>query len=49
MEEALQRVGVSPQCGFASHSSGNGVKREDMVNKSKFMKQVADRIWPGEG
>jgi len=47
-EEALKRVGVSPQCGFASHSSGNAVKRQDMVNKLKFVRELADKVWPGE-
>jgi methionine synthase II (cobalamin-independent) len=46
--EALQRMGVSPQCGFASHSSGNAVKREDMINKLKLVRQLADKIWPGQ-
>ncbi|KAK6603011.1 hypothetical protein H4I95_06948 [Botrytis cinerea] len=26
-EEALERIGVSPQCGFASHSDGNNMER----------------------
>jgi len=47
-QQALNRVGVSPQCGFASHSSGNAVKREDMINKLKLVRRLADRIWPGE-
>ena len=47
-KEALQRLGVSPQCGFASHSSGNAVKHEDMVNKLKLVRRLADNIWPGE-
>lgn len=47
-QEALNRVGVSPQCGFASHSSGNAVKRQDMVNKLKLVRDLADKIWPGE-
>lgn len=47
-KEALKRVGVSPQCGFASHSSGNAVKREDMIAKLKLVRELADRIWPGE-
>jgi methionine synthase II (cobalamin-independent) len=46
--EALKRVGVSPQCGFASHSSGNAVKRQDMINKLKLVRELADKIWPGE-
>lgn len=47
-EQALQRLGVSPQCGFASHHLGNSVTREDMVNKLKLVRELASSIWPGE-
>ncbi len=47
-EEALKRLGVSPQCGFASHHLGNSVTHDDMVNKLKLVRQLADSIWPGE-
>ena len=47
-KEALRRIGVSPQCGFASHSSGNAVSREDMVAKLELVRELADSIWPGE-
>jgi methionine synthase II (cobalamin-independent) len=47
-QEALNRCGISPQCGFASHSSGNAVKHDDMINKLKLVRKVADKIWPGE-
>lgn len=47
-QEALQRLGVSPQCGFASHSAGNAVKEQDMINKLKQVRKLADSIWPGE-
>jgi len=47
-KEALNRVGVSPQCGFASHSSGNAIKRPDMIQKLKLVRALADKIWPGE-
>jgi methionine synthase II (cobalamin-independent) len=47
-EEALKRMGVSPQCGFASHHLGNSVSREDMINKLKLVRKLADEIWPGE-
>ena len=47
-EQALQRIGVSPQCGFASHSSGNAVTKEDMVAKLKLVRALADSIWPDE-
>ncbi|KAL2038100.1 hypothetical protein N7G274_009047 [Stereocaulon virgatum] len=48
VEEALRRLGVSPQCGFASHSSGNAVTHEDMVGKLRLVRELADSIWPGE-
>ncbi|CAJ2502174.1 Uu.00g095680.m01.CDS01 [Anthostomella pinea] len=46
-EEALKRIGVSPQCGFASHHLGNSVTREDMLAKLKLVRELADSIWPG--
>lgn len=48
VSEALARMGVSPQCGFASHSSGNAINRDDMVAKLKLVRELADSIWPGE-
>lgn len=47
-EEALERIGVSPQCGFASHHLGNSVTRDDMVAKLKLVRDLADSIWPDE-
>jgi len=47
-EEALKRLGVSPQCGFASHAKGNLLGHDDMVKKLKLVRQIADEIWPGE-
>ncbi|KAK9414500.1 hypothetical protein SUNI508_11210 [Seiridium unicorne] len=47
-EEALKRVGVSPQCGFASHHLGNSVTHDDMVAKLKLVRELANSIWPGE-
>ncbi|KAI5856201.1 5-methyltetrahydropteroyltriglutamate-homocysteine methyltransferase [Durotheca rogersii] len=47
-EEALGRICVSPQCGFASHHLGNAVTREDMIAKLKLVRELADSIWPGE-
>lgn len=47
-EEALKALGVSPQCGFASHAGGNLVTHEDMVAKLGLVRQVADEIWKGE-
>jgi methionine synthase II (cobalamin-independent) len=47
-EVALQRMGVSPQCGFASHSEGNLLTYDDMVEKLKLVRAIADEVWPGE-
>ncbi|KAM3076290.1 hypothetical protein ACMFMG_006206 [Clarireedia jacksonii] len=47
-DECLNRVGVSPQCGFASHSDGNNMGREDMLAKLKLVRTLANEIWGGE-
>lgn len=47
-EEALKRLGVSTQCGFASHHLGNSITHDDMVAKLKLVRKLADEIWPGE-
>jgi methionine synthase II (cobalamin-independent) len=47
-EEALNRLGVSPQCGFASHSDGNNMEKKDMVMKLQLVRKLADEIWPGQ-
>lgn len=47
-DQALQRLGVSPQCGFASHEEGNAIVWDDMINKLKLVRALADEIWPGE-
>lgn len=47
-EESLKRLGVSPQCGFASHSDGNNMDHNAMVQKLKLVRKVADEIWPGQ-
>ncbi|KDN66135.1 putative 5-methyltetrahydropteroyltriglutamate-homocysteine methyltransferase [Colletotrichum sublineola] len=46
--QALKRMGVSPQCGFASHHLGNSVSHQDMADKLKLVRRLADSIWPGE-
>ena len=47
-EQALQRIGVSPQCGFASHVDGNFLGWDDMINKLRLVRIIADDIWPGQ-
>ncbi|RFU25536.1 hypothetical protein B7463_g10800, partial [Scytalidium lignicola] len=46
--EALNRMGVSPQCGFASHEEGNLLGWEDMKNKLALVRSIADDVWPGQ-
>ncbi|EEH42069.1 hypothetical protein PAAG_03990 [Paracoccidioides lutzii Pb01] len=48
VKEALTRMGVSPQCGFASHSIGNALDRGAMTAKLKLVRDLANDIWPGE-
>ena len=47
-EQALDRMGVSPQCGFASHEEGNLLGWEDMKNKLGLVRKIADEVWPGQ-
>ena len=49
-KDALNRLGVSPQCGFATHRAGTGVGvgHKEMVAKMQLIRQLADSIWPGE-
>ncbi|KAI9730819.1 MAG: hypothetical protein M1834_005537 [Cirrosporium novae-zelandiae] len=47
-EEALKRLGVSPQCGFASHEAGNAIDWDGMVKKLDLVRSIADSIWEGE-
>lgn len=47
-EEALKRVGISPQCGFSTHESGYPLSDEDQRQKLKLVREVADEMWPGE-
>lgn len=48
VEQALKRMGVSPQCGFASHEEGNAIDEEGMRGKLRLVREIADEIWPGE-
>lgn len=47
-EDALKRLSVSPQCGFASHAEGNALGYEDMRKKLKLVRAIADEVWPGQ-
>lgn len=39
------RLGISPQCGFASHSEGNRVSEEDVKKKLTLVADIAKDIW----
>ena len=41
----LERLGISPQCGFASTAPGNPVSPEDQEAKLRLVCQVADEVW----
>ncbi|KAI9574167.1 UROD/MetE-like protein [Boletus coccyginus] len=45
VDEALERIGVSPQCGFASHEEGNSLTADDMKKKLQLVKDLATSIW----
>lgn len=44
-EEALQRISVSPQCGFSTHEEGYPLSEDDEKAKLKLIRQLADEIW----
>ena len=41
----LERLAVSPQCGFATSVGGNDLTFEDQSNKLKRVVETADAIW----
>jgi methionine synthase II (cobalamin-independent) len=44
----LERLSVSPQCGFASHAEGNSLGYEDMKKKLQLVREIANDIWKGQ-
>ncbi|KAI0760620.1 UROD/MetE-like protein [Fomes fomentarius] len=45
-EEALDQLGISPQCGFASHSRGFAfITHEDVVKKLTLVRDTAQLVW----
>ncbi|MBN2983070.1 5-methyltetrahydropteroyltriglutamate--homocysteine S-methyltransferase [Cohnella algarum] len=41
----LDRICLSPQCGFASTEEGNVLTEEQQWRKLRFIKEIADEIW----
>src|SRR5262249_16735155 len=42
----LERLAVSPQCGFASTSEGNRLTPEDQRRKLELVGETAQAVWP---
>ncbi len=42
----LERLAVSPQCGFASGEAGNPLTSEQQEAKLRLVAQVAQQVWP---
>ena len=41
----VNRLCLSPQCGFASTEEGNKLTEEQQWNKLRLIKEIADKIW----
>ncbi len=41
----LDRLYLSPQCGFASTEEGNNLTEEEQWAKLRFIKEIADEVW----
>lgn len=47
LEEAMENIGISPQCGFASVAVGaDGMTEDKMFAKLKLVIDVARELWP---
>ncbi|KAJ6790147.1 hypothetical protein PWT90_08874 [Aphanocladium album] len=47
VDEALDSIGISPQCGFASVAVGaDGMTEEKMFAKLKLVQDIAKELWP---
>ena len=44
----LERLALSPQCGFASTHHGNAVSEEDQRRKLDLVVEIADEVWSGK-
>ncbi len=41
----LERLAISPQCGFASAVTGNPVSHDDQAAKLRLVVETADKVW----
>jgi 5-methyltetrahydropteroyltriglutamate--homocysteine methyltransferase len=45
----LERLALSPQCGFASDMRGNPITADDQWRKLELVASVAEEVWGGVG
>jgi 5-methyltetrahydropteroyltriglutamate--homocysteine methyltransferase len=45
----LERLALSPQCGFNSASQGNRLSAEEQATKLRRVVEVAHAVWPRSG
>ena len=45
----LERLALSPQCGFASGEAGNPLTPDQQAAKLRRVGEVARRVWPTQG
>ena len=45
----LERLALSPQCGFASTWEGNELTADDQRRKLELVAVVAEEVWGGQG
>ena len=41
----MERLGLSPQCGFSSSIVGNAISPEDQCQKLELVARVAKAVW----
>jgi 5-methyltetrahydropteroyltriglutamate--homocysteine methyltransferase len=42
---AMERLGISPQCGFASIDTGNLIAFNDQMAKLELVVETAEEVW----
>ena len=45
----MDRLAISPQCGFASVMVGNEIDEDTQWRKLELVSRVADELWPRDG
>jgi len=44
-DEALNQIGISPQCGFSTHETGYPLSDEDQSSKLQLIREIANEVW----